>query len=386
MNREMWKIKSIFEKLFDKKPVLVRSPGRVNLIGEHTDYNEGFVLPAAIDKSIYFAIHPAENNKIRLYAADLDESCECKINDIQRSDKSWANYLIGVVDQISKAGKNVKGFDCVFGGNIPIGAGLSSSAAIEAGLAFALNVIFELGIDNIDLVKLSQKAENEFVGVQCGIMDQFINIFGQEKKVLKLDCRSLDYEYYPFENENLKIVLCDTRVKHSLAGSEYNLRRNQCEKGAAILREFDPSIKSLRDVNLNLLNEYRSLLDPVIFRRCEYVVKENRRVDSACKDLNKNDFSNFGRLMYLSHEGLKKDYEVSCMELDLLVDIASQIDGVLGARMMGGGFGGCTINIVSNDRIEDFKRIISTKYKNKYSIEPMLYISEIRGGTYIIHE
>lgn len=384
MNQKPEKVKSKFEKLFGKKPLIIRSPGRVNLIGEHTDYNEGFVLPAAIDKSIYFAIHPLRGKNAYLYAADMNESCEFDIDDIGKSDKQWANYLIGIVDQIKKRDKEIRGFECVFGGDIPIGAGLSSSAAIEAGLAFALNELFELEIDNLDLVKLSQKAENEFVGVQCGIMDQFINIFGKENNVLKLDCRSLDYEYYPFRNENLKIVLCDTQIKHSLASSEYNLRRRQCEEGVINLRQFDNSLKSLRDVKPDFLNEHRADLDPVVFRRCEYVIKENERVKSACNDLTGNNFNDFGRMMYQSHEGLRNDYEVSCSELDLLVDIASATEGVLGARMMGGGFGGCTINLVSEDRIEDFKINISSGYKMKFNIEPKFYISEIIGGTGII--
>lgn len=384
MNPEMGKIKSKFEKLFNKRPIIIRSPGRVNLIGEHTDYNEGFVLPAAIDKSIYFAIHPRNDEKGYFHAADLNESCEIEIRNLRKSDKSWANYLIGVLEQIKKSGNEIRGFECVFGGDIPIGAGLSSSAAIEAGLAFALNELFELGIDRIDLVKLSQKAENEFVGVQCGIMDQFINIFGKENKVLKLDCRSLDYEYFPFDNRELKIVLCDTKVKHSLAGSEYNLRRKQCENGVEKLRQFDSSIKSLRDINLNFLNEHKNDLEPVIFKRCEYVVKENRRVESACIDLSKNNFDAFGEMMYQSHEGLKNGYEVSCSELDLLVDTASHINGVIGARMMGGGFGGCTINLVLEDQIVDFKKNVSAKYLEKYSVEPKFYVSEIIGGTEIV--
>jgi len=381
---EMGKVKSEFERLFNKKPVIIRSPGRVNLIGEHTDYNEGFVLPAAIDKFIYFAIHPEKDNKCYLHAADLNESCEFEVNKLEKSEKSWANYLIGVLDQIKKLGHEIRGFECVFGGDIPIGAGLSSSAAIEAGLAFALNELFELGIDKFNLVKLSQKAENEFVGVQCGIMDQFINIFGKENKVLKLDCRSLDYEYFPFENKELIIVLCDTQVKHSLAATEYNLRRKQCEDGVAKLSKFDSSINSLRDVNLNFLYEHQNDLDPVTFKRCEFVIKENERVESACTDLSINNFSAFGEKMYQSHEGLKNGYEVSCKELDLLVDIASQLEGVTGARMMGGGFGGCTINLVEEKRIEDFKKNVSVKYFEKFGVEPKFYISEIVGGTEIV--
>lgn len=381
MNPELLKVKAEFEKLFGRKPLIVCSPGRVNLIGEHTDYNEGFVLPAAIDKYIYFAIHPVNNGKCYLRAADLSESCEVDLRDLKKSEKGWANYLIGVLDQMKQSGFDINGFQCVFGGDIPIGAGLSSSAAIEAGLAYALNELFELGINKIDLVRMAQKAENQFVGVRCGIMDQFINIYGEEDKVLKLDCRSLDYEYFPFENRELKIVLCDTQVRHTLAGSEYNLRRKQCEEGAAKLKKFDGDIKSLRDVTPGLLYKYKNELNPVIFRRCEYVIKENERVEAACKDLSDNNFKEFGEKMFLSHKGLKDDYEVSCAELDLLADIASKTEGVIGARMMGGGFGGCTINLVEQDKIKDFKHEITSKYIAQYGYSPEFYISRITGGT-----
>ncbi len=386
MNSEMGKVKAEFEDLFGKDPLIIRSPGRVNLIGEHTDYNEGFVLPAAIDKSIYLALKPRKGNKYRLFAADLKESYEFEGENLAKSDKVWANYLIGVLDQLKKSGKMTGGFDCVFGGDIPIGAGLSSSAAIEAGLAFALNIMFDLGIDKIDLVRLSQKAENEFVGVQCGIMDQFINIFGREDKVLKLDCRSLDYEYIPFENKELKIVLCDTQVKHSLAGSEYNLRRYQCESGARKLNEFDSAINSLRDVTLDFLYEHENDLDPIIFKRCEYVITENKRVELACSELSGNNYIAFGELMYQSHEGLRHKYEVSCDELDHLVYIASSAEGVLGSRLMGGGFGGCTINLVVEDQVDNFRISVLEKFRKKYGLEPKIYISNITGGTRIIEE
>ncbi len=386
MNVEMGKVKSKFRTLFGEKPVIIKSPGRVNLIGEHTDYNEGFVLPAAINKYIYFAINPARNEKCSLYAADLEESYEFEITNLQKSEKPWANYLIGVLDQISKSGRDIGGFNCVFGGDIPIGAGLSSSAAMEAGLAFALNELFALGINKTEIVKLSQKAENDFVGVQCGIMDQFINIYGKENKVLRLDCRSLDYEYFPFDNRELRVILCDTQVKHSLADSEYNQRRKQCEKGVAELKQFDPAILSLRDVSLDFLREHEDDLDPVIFRRCEYVIKENERVESACLELINNNFTAFGELMYKSHEGLKNGYEVSCRELDLLVDIACRAEGVTGARMMGGGFGGCTINLVLEDYIEQFTQTVSSKYLEHFGIKPKYYVNEIVGGTEIVKD
>jgi galactokinase len=378
------KIESKFIKLFDKKPLIIRSPGRVNLIGEHTDYNEGFVLPAAIDKSIIFAIAQRTDKKCKLFAEDLDAYFEFDLDNVQKSHKSWPNYLLGVVDQLQKRGYKLNGFDCVFGGDIPIGAGLSSSAAIEAGLAFALNSIYDLKIDKLELVKMAQRAEHEFAGVRCGIMDQFINIFGKADKVLKLDCRSLEYEYFPFEMKDVKIVLLDTHVKHSLASGEYNIRRSQCEKGVSIIQKYNPSVKSLRDVSLELLTEHKTEFDPVVFRRCHYVIKENERLIKGCEDLKKNDLVSFGKRMYQSHEGLRDEYEVSCNELDVLVEIAGKESAVLGSRMMGGGFGGCTINLVKQNRLDDFIGTAKEEYLKKIGTELKVYITSIKGGTEVI--
>lgn len=377
-------IQKKFLKLFQEKPLLVRSPGRVNLIGEHTDYNEGFVLPAAVDKAIYFAIFPGDERKCSLFAHDLEENFNFELDGFTKSDKRWPNYLMGVVDQLQRLGYKLRGFNCVFGGNIPIGAGMSSSAAIEAGLAFALNKIFDLRISSIDLVKLSQKAENEFVGVRCGIMDQFINIFGRPKKVLKLDCRSLEYAYYPFEREDLRIVLCDTLVKRELASSEYNIRRQQCETGVRVLAKYEPSLKSLRDVTTEILKSHGKELEPVVYKRCAYVIQENKRVEEACQDLEKGDFRSFGKRMYASHQGLHDEYEVSCRELDVLVEAASRIKGVLGARMMGAGFGGCTINLVEEKAIENFIQEVSRKYQKETGKLPKIYISVLKSGTEIV--
>jgi galactokinase len=378
------KIENHFIKIFGEKPFIFRSPGRVNLIGEHTDYNEGFVLPAAIDKAIIFAVAKRIDKKCILHAEDLNDDYGVELKDVRVATKGWANYLLGVVDQFQKRGYNLDGFDCVFGGDIPIGAGLSSSAAIEAGLAFALNEIFNFKIDNLDLVKMAQKAEHEFAGVRCGIMDQFINIFGKAGKVLKLDCRSLEYEYYPFEMNDVKIVLLDTHVKHSLATGEYNIRRAQCEEGVSIIKKHNPSIYSLRDVALDLLSEHKSEFDPVVFRRCRYVIKENERLLKGCNDLKENNLVSFGKRMYQSHEGLRDEYEVSCKELDILVEIASNESSVLGARMMGGGFGGCTINLVKQDGLENFIRVAKDKYFKKLNSELKVYITSIVGGTDLV--
>ena len=381
MEQMVQKVVSRFVERFERKPLVFRSPGRVNLIGEHTDYNEGFVLPAAIDKAIYFAVSPLSGDKCRFAAVDLGQEFEGDIKCLERSDLGWPNYLLGVIDQLQKGGYRLSGFDCAFGGNIPIGSGLSSSAAIEGGLGFALNELFHLGITSLDLVKLAQKAENEFVGVQCGIMDQFINIFGKARKVLKIDCRSLQYEYFPFERDDLAIVLCDTQVHRQLATSEYNVRRSQCESGVQRLQAMGQKVLSLRDVKVEVLRAHRSELDPVVFNRCLYVVEENQRVENACRDLARSDFASFGQRMYASHSGLRDQYEVSCRELDVLVDAAATVNGVLGARMMGAGFGGCTINLVERDQLNDFSAIVQEKYEKILKQKVKIYFSHIEAGT-----
>jgi galactokinase len=380
------KIEKKFYQLFGESPVLVRSPGRVNLIGEHTDYNEGFVLPAAVDKAIYFAISPRSDNLCVLHAVDLRDSYQFRLGTLKKTVKRWPDYLLGVVDQLQQKGYLFKGFNCVFGGDIPIGAGMSSSAALEAGLAYALNDLFQLNIDSMTLVKLAQKAENEFVGVQCGIMDQLINIYGQDNQVLRLDCRSLEYEYYPFESDRIKIVLCDTQVQRELGSSEYNNRRAQCEQGIKILQKNNLAVKNLRDVSLSMLREYKKQIDPVVYRRCKYVIEENERVLAACENLVGGNFKEFGQKMYQSHQGLQQEYEVSCRELDLLVEAASQHKGVIGARMMGAGFGGCTINLVWKEQLESFEEKMEKTYQDKLKKKSTLYITEITAGTAILKE
>lgn len=375
------KINEKFHELFNAESYLFRSPGRVNLIGEHTDYNMGFVLPAAIDKTIYMAISPREDKNCKIFAYDMNDSFESSIEEFGKSDKGWPNYLLGIVEQLKKGGYKFNGFNCVFGGNIPIGAGLSSSAALEAGLAYALNYIYKLGIDKLTLVKMSQKAENEFVGVKCGIMDQFINIFGKSGHVLRIDCRSLEYVYFPFNYNNISIVLIDTNVSHSLASSEYNQRRKECNDGVKIIGKDYPEITSLRDVSLEILKEYKLKMKQVIYRRCKYVVEENDRLLKACEALSIHDLKKFGALMYQTHEGLSKDYEVSCQELDYLVELLKDNSKVYGSRMMGGGFGGCTINLMENEAIETVAKKVSEEYKKTFGIEPKIYVTKISGGT-----
>jgi galactokinase len=364
--------------------IIVRSPGRVNLIGEHTDYNEGFVLPASVDKAMIFVVAPRKDDQLHFHAADLDDEFAGSIGAIQKSERNWPNYLLGVVDELTKSGKRLFGCDVVFGADIPIGAGMSSSAAVECGFAFALNELFGLGLGKLDLVKLGQRAENKFVGVQCGIMDQFVNIFGQDRKVLKIDCRTLDFEYFPFERPDLNIVLCETESKRSLASSEYNIRRQQCEAGVKTLQRHKKEITSLRDVSHGFLAEHRAEMEPVIYQRCEYVVQESQRVLAACEALQRNDFRSFGEKMYQSHHGLSSGYQVSSPDLDFLVETASSINGVLGARMMGAGFGGCTINLVEQARVQEFVETVQDRYRQRSGRPNNVYVTRIESGTGLI--
>ncbi|WP_162053171.1 galactokinase [Pontibacter pamirensis] len=370
-----------FRELYSQEPTVFRSPGRVNLIGEHTDYNNGFVLPAAINKEIFFAIAPNATDIFRVHSFNLGESAEFILANVQPSDISWANYLLGVIAQLQKANYKVKGFDLVFGGNVPIGAGLSSSAAVECGIAFGLNEVFGFEIDKFALVKMAQKAEHEYAGVMCGIMDQFASMFGKKNHAIKLDCRSLEYEFYNFDMQDYRIVLCDTQVKHSLASSEYNTRRKECEAGVAILQQYYPEVQSLRDAKLDMLAQHQQEFDPVVYKRCTYIVSENNRVEAACADLEKGDMKSFGDRMYASHAGLQHDYEVSCPELDFLVVQAKQSADVLGARMMGGGFGGCTINLVKVDALTNFVQQMEKAYQQQFNVQLKTYIAEIVEGS-----
>jgi galactokinase len=377
------RLNGVFREVFGetKDAIAVRSPGRVNLIGEHTDYNEGFVLPAAVDKAALFIVTPRNDGQYRFYAADLNDHFSSDSGSLGRSDKGWPNYLLGVVSELLKDGHHVTGCNVVFGGDVPIGAGMSSSAAVECGFAFALNELFGFGLSKLDLAKLGQRAENKFVGVQCGIMDQFVNIFGADHKVLKIDCRSLKFEYFPFERNDLDIVLCETESKRSLASSEYNIRRQQCETGVRILQRHAKEITSLRDVDAEMLREHRKEMDAIIYQRCAYVVEENARVLAACADLQRNDYHSFGQKMYQSHAGLRNGYQVSSPDLDFLVDVAGSVSGVLGARMMGAGFGGCTINLVEQPSVPAFKDEIQRRYSERTGKTNNVYVTRIESGT-----
>lgn len=386
MEQFIQKIEEEFKNRFGQSYKLIKSPGRVNLIGEHTDYNDGFVLPAAVDKGIYLAMNVNDTNSCRFYALDKEESFETDISEeIKKSDLGWPNYLLGVVDQLRKNGYEIGGFDCVLGGNVPIGAGMSSSAALEGGVLFGLAELNGWDIPPVEMAKIAQKAENDFVGVQCGIMDQFASLNGKKGHAIKLDCRSLEYEYYPFDIDDIQIILCDTQIRRELTSSEYNVRRQQCEQGVDILQQWDPKIKSLRDVELSLLFKHENEMDPTIFKRCKYVVEENKRVIQACKDLRQSDFYSFGQRMYQSHTGLRLEYEISCEELDVLVDMARNLDGVFGARMMGGGFGGCTINLVHDEHVKQFTDQIEEQYHQQTGKEIKVYKTTVSAGTHLVN-
>ena len=378
-------IKVKFQELFAQEPIIVRSPGRINLIGEHTDYNSGFVLPAAINKAIYLGIQKRNDGLIKMHSLDFQDDFECDIETIKTSGKLWPDYLLGVVEQIQKKYQILQGFNIVFGGDIPPGAGLSSSAALECATAYGLNHIFNLSYEKIDLVRLAQAAENEFVGVKCGIMDQFASTFGKKNQLIRLDCRSLEYAYIPFKGDNIQIVLFDTRVKHSLASSAYNERRAQCEQGVKWIQALHPEVNSLRDANEEMLLKYVKPKNQKIYERCNFIVSEIQRLQNACNDLENNDLQSFGKRMFETHYGLKDLYEVSCDELDLLVDLVKDNPNVLGARMMGGGFGGCTINLVKREAVEDLIAQVSASYHAKTGSEMLIYLVKIEDGTSIIN-
>ncbi|MGZ3559913.1 MAG: galactokinase [Thermodesulfobacteriota bacterium] len=378
------KVLQDFQRNFDEEPTIVRSPGRVNIIGEHTDYNNGFVLPAAIDKAVYVAVSPRSDDTIKLYSGEFDESFETSLKKLKPTDRGWPNYILGVVDQLIKRSFSITGFNLAIDGDVPIGSGLSSSAAVECATAFALNEVFELGIDKKDLAFIGQKAEHSFAGVMCGIMDQFASVFGKKDHVIKLDCQSLDYEYVPLVLEGYKILLLNTNVKHSLGSSEYNNRRAQCEQGVAWVKEHHPEVNSLRDVNMEMLHKYVQPRDEVIYRRCKYVVEEKERLLTGCEDLKRGDLRSLGKKMFQTHDGLSKEYEVSCEELDFLVDAVRDNPDVIGARMMGGGFGGCTINIVKEEAIDGLIDQLEESYKDKMGKDLSAYIAQIENGTSLL--
>jgi len=376
-----------FRRKFGEAPaIVVRAPGRINLIGEHTDYNEGFVLPAAIDRAVWFAVSPRNDQGLHFQALDLREAFQGDLKNLEKSSLGWPNYLLGCFSELLRDGHQTGGVNVVFGGDIPSGAGLSSSAAIESGMLFALNELYHLGLSRLSLARLAQRSENNFVGMNCGIMDMFASLMGHEGCALKLDCRSLQHEYIPLHVQDTAILLCDTGVKHQLVDSAYNTRRQECEEGVRLLQLIYPTVHSLRDVDMNMLQSEKNHLRAVVFQRCKYVVEENERVESACKVLKENGLPAIGSLLYASHEGLKNEYQVSCPELDFLVDHTPHSLGFFGARMVGGGFGGCTINLLKKDAVEGFQTYIALKYREKWGHDLRMWEVKITDGVGMMND
>jgi len=405
----MLTIRSQFSNHFNNSPALVvKSPGRINLIGEHTDYNHGFVLPAAIDKYIEVAIGKRTDGAIHMVALNLGETIILPIHNLTPQATQWVNYIIGVVDQVfnrthASTNKNIgtankltstdtnlpdiktniaAGFNICIQGNIPLGAGLSSSAAVECAVLFAINELYNLSFSKMEMTLMAQAAEHTFAGVKCGPMDMFASLHGQKNKAILLDCDSLAFTYHPIELKDYSIVLFDTQIKHALASSEYNTRRLECEQGLKIIQEKYPSVKTFRDISLEQVEE--CLASSIkVYQRCKYVVEEIARVQLAVQDLAKGDMQAFGRKMFETHEGLSKLYEVSCPELDFLVEAVSNNENVIGARMMGGGFGGCTINIIKKTAVEEITKALSAKYNQAMHKELSYYITSIEDGTHL---
>lgn len=371
------KINEEFKQRFGSKGTMYASAGRINLIGEHTDYNGGFVFPGAIDKVIMAELKPNGTDKVRVFSIDINEYAEFGLNEADAPSQSWARYIFGVCREIIKRGGKVHGFDAVFAGNVPLGAGLSSSAALESCFAFALNDMFnDNNIDKFELAKIGQSTEHNYCGVNCGIMDQFASVFGKKGHLMRLDCRSLEHEYYPFNPEGYKLVLLDSKVKHELKDSPYNKRRQSCERVAARL-----GIETLRDATMADLDKIKGDISAEDYMRARYVIGEKERVLAVCDALVKGDYETVGKKMYETHEGLSKDYEVSCVELDYLNEIAKEC-GVTGSRIMGGGFGGCTINLVKNELYDNFVATAKAKFNEKYGHEPVVIEVVISDGAH----
>ena len=368
-----------FSENFSSRARLFSSPGRINLIGEHIDYNDGFVMPAAIDKGVFYAVAENGSDEMHFAALDFHEKLSVKLADISALG-GWKNYVLSVVNEFMLLDKKISGFDCVFGGDIPRGSGMSSSAAVEGGLAFALNELYNIGLNRVELALLCQRAEHNYPGVQCGIMDQFANMMGKKGQVILLDCRSLAHEYFPLRLEGYKIVLIDSKVHHTLATGEYNIRRKRCEEGMRILKE-SLDINSFRDIkSVDELDEGKKAMSPEVYDCCKYVVEEIARTQSAARLLQQDDIASFGKLMYATHEGLSKLFKVSCKELDYLVDFTVNNKSVIGSRLMGGGFGGCTINIVETDGVDELIARAKKEYSQHFGINAEAYKVDTSDG------
>ncbi|RAJ09040.1 galactokinase [Arenibacter echinorum] len=364
--------------------LIVESPGRINLIGEHTDYNLGYVLPTAIEKKITFKfIRNNSDKECNLYSLGYNTGFSLQLDKIARSNVEWENYILGVLNEILLRTDKLRGFDCTIESKLPMGSGLSSSAALECGLAFGLNELFDLGLSKMDIVQLSQKAEHTFVGTQCGIMDQFASVMSKKGHVILLDCKSQEHQQIPIHIDPYRMIMLNTKVSHNLASSEYNTRKRECEEGVAIIQKQYPEVRSLRDVTANMIQEFKQTMDATLFKRCSFIVSENDRVLQTANALKANDLNLFGTLLYEAHEGISKLYEVSCPESDFLVDFSKQYEAVLGARQTGGGFGGCTLNIVHKDKVDAFVREATKAYKEAFNIELDAFEVQPSAGTHI---
>ena len=371
------KLRTAFTERFSSNPIFYASAGRINLIGEHTDYNGGFVFPGAIDKYIMTAININGTDKVRLYSVDMNQYTEFGLREEDKPAEQWACYVFGVCREILKRGFEVKGFDAVFAGNVPLGAGLSSSAALESCFAYALNDLFnDNKISIFELALIGQSTEHNYCGVNCGIMDQFASVFGKKDCLMRLDCRSLEFKYFPFKPVGYKLVLVNSQVKHELVDSPYNKRRESCERVAKTL-----GVETLRDADMSMLEAAKDQISDEDYKCAVYVIGEKQRVLDVCEALEKGDYETVGQRMYETHHGLSKDYEVSCEELDFLNDVAKEC-GVTGSRIMGGGFGGCTINLVKEDLYDTFVQTAKTKFNEKYGIEPIIIDVVISDGAH----
>lgn len=371
------KLRTAFTERFSSNPIFYASAGRINLIGEHTDYNGGFVFPGAIDKYIMTAININGTDKVRLYSVDMNQYTEFGLREEDKPAEQWACYVFGVCREVIKRGFEVKGFDAVFAGNVPLGAGLSSSAALESCFAYALNDLFnDNKISIFELALIGQSTEHNYCGVNCGIMDQFASVFGKKDCLMRLDCRSLEFKYFPFKPVGYKLVLVNSQVKHELVDSPYNKRRESCERVAKTL-----GVETLRDADMSMLEAAKNQISDEDYKRAVYVIGEKQRVLDVCEALEKGDYETVGQRMYETHHGLSKDYEVSCEELDFLNDVAKEC-GVTGSRIMGGGFGGCTINLVKEQLYDSFVKTAKTKFNEKYGIEPIIIDVVISDGAH----
>lgn len=379
-------VRDAFQQRYGTSPIIVIAPGRINLIGEHTDYNEGFVMPSAINNYFVFALAPNQRNHFSAYSTDLNEEATFSLQDIKPG-HHWTHYFMGVIQGTTQRGLAVPGFDCVFGGNIPMGAGLSSSAALCSGLGFAINEAFHFSLGRLDLAKIAQYAEHHFAGVKCGIMDMYASLFSEQGSVIILDCRSLTHEYLPFQYDDVEVLLMDTKVKHTLASSAYNRRREACEEGVAIIQKEFPDVKSLRDVSAALLTSYQDRMSKEVFEKCLFITQEVQRTRDAALLLRNKNLDGFGKLMNQTHWGLSELYEVSCAESDFLVKCAEEEKSlILGSRQMGGGFGGCTINLVRKGSAPQLSKRISERYFATFKKEPEFYLVNLSQGVHTFEQ